>query len=115
MLQQVTCGPSATGVNGVLIHVDVLDDSFFVNHEGGSVGNRELGIQNAVVRCDLAGEIAQQRKVNADLLGKGLVSRRTIDADAQDLRAVRFEFGDISLIRLKFLRSTTGEGQYVEG
>lgn len=100
MLQHIAGGASATRVNRVLIHVDMLDDSLLVDHEGGSIGDRKLGIQNAVVRRDFASEIAQQRKVNTDLFGEGSVGGRTVNADAQNLRAIGFKFGDISLIRL---------------
>lgn len=100
MLQHVASSAGATGVNGVFIHVDMLDDSLLVDHEGGSVGHWKLGIQNAVVRRDFSSEIAQQRKVNADLFGEGSVGGRTVNADAENLRAIGFEFGDISLIRL---------------
>lgn len=78
----------------------MLNDSLLVDHKGGSVGHWKLGIQNAVVRRDFASEIAQQRKVNPDLFGEGSVGGRTVNADAQNLCAVGFEFGDISLIRL---------------
>ena len=114
VLQHVACGARAGWVNGVFILIDVPDDAFSIDHKRSAVGGRELGVQYPVVRRDLAREIAQQRKFDSDLFGKGFVGGGTIHANAQNLRAVFLEFGDISLIRLELLGSTTGESQNIE-
>ena len=44
-----------------------------------------------------------------------LQSGNAVHADAENLRVCVTEFGDISLIRLHFLRSTTGKGEDVKG
>ena len=54
-------------------------------------------------------------KSNAILFGEFAVGGNAVYAEAENLCVGRFEFGDISLIRLHFLRSTTGEGQHVNG
>jgi hypothetical protein len=49
------------------------------------------------------------------LFGEGGVGGGTVNADTEDDGVAGFELGLISLIGLKFFRSTTGEGQDVEG
>lgn len=49
------------------------------------------------------------------LFGKLPIGGNAINANSENLSISSFEFGDISLIRLKFLRSTTGECQHIEG
>ncbi len=102
------------GIDGFRILVDVLDDALLVDHERGAVGHRELGIEDAVFLRDLAGKVAQKWEVHANLLGICLVGKLAVYAHTQDLRARTFEFGDISLIRLEFLRSATRESQDVK-
>jgi hypothetical protein len=47
------------------------------------------------------------------LFGEFFVSGDTVNTEAKNLRVGGFEFCDISLIRFKFLRSTTCERQYI--
>jgi hypothetical protein len=49
------------------------------------------------------------------LLGECGIGGGTVDADSEDDGVACFEFGQISLIGLKFLRSTFCECQDVEG
>jgi len=114
VFQQIARGARAAWVDGIFIFVNVLDDSVSVNDEGGSVGDRELGIQNAVIRGNFSREIAQQWKLDADLLGIGFVGELTVHADAQHLGTLGFKFGNISLICRELFRSTTGESQNIE-
>ena len=48
------------------------------------------------------------------MLCEDFVGGRTVDADSEDLSTRLLKFGDISLIRLKFGRSTPGEGEDIE-
>ena len=64
---------------------------------------------------DFAIHVAEKRKGDADLLGKGGVGGGTVNADAEDYGVAGFELGHISLIGLQFFGSTTGEGENVEG
>ena len=73
------------------------------------------GLQNAVAGQNLAIHITQQRKSDADLFCKRCVRSGTVNADAENNCVIRFELGQISLIGLEFLSSTTGESENIEG
>jgi len=94
--------------------VDVLNNSVLVDHEGGAISEALVFIVEAIILYDCAFEIAQQRKGYPVLFAEFFIGRNAIDADSENLRVVSFEFGDISLIRLHFLRSTTGECEHIE-
>jgi hypothetical protein len=96
-------------------HVDMSDDPLLVDDEGRSVGKILLRVQHAVILGNFAVKIAEQRKRDSDLLGKSVIGRRTVHADAQNLCPRFFEFGHISLIGLQLLRSTACECQNVKG
>lgn len=46
-------------IDGHVAFVDVLDDAFFVDHEGGAITEALLFIENAIVFDDGAFEIAE--------------------------------------------------------
>jgi len=93
--------------------VDVPDDAFFVDQEGGAISEALLLIKDAVVFHHGAFEIAEDRKCYLNLFCKFAVGGDAVNTEAEYLSVVGFEFGDISLIRLQFLRSTTGECQHI--
>ena len=95
--------------------VDMLDDSVFVDHESGPVSIATVFVKDPIVSHDCSLEIAEQREGYAVLFGEFSVGGNAVYAETENLSIIRFEFGDISLIRLHFLRSTTGEGQNIEG
>ena len=105
---------SAGWVDGRVSLLDVLDDAVAIHHKGGPSGQAVILVQDAVILGDLVGHIAEQGKVHADFIGEFLVGYETVDTDAQNLSSGGFEFGDISLIRLEFLRSTTGKSEHVK-
>jgi len=74
-------------------------------------------LEDAVGLEHLAIHVAEERKFNADLFGERGVGSGTIYTDTEDfcIRGVNLTGGDSSLDRLKLLRSTTGEGQDVDG
>ena len=92
----------------------MANDAFFVHDERGARGNAAVLVKDTVVLNHLAFEIAEQREGNSDILGEAFVSGKAVNTDPEHLRLRSIEFGDISLIRLQFFRSTTGEGQYIE-
>src|SRR5713226_938733 len=96
--------------------VDVLNDPVLVDHKRRAIAIAALFIEDAIVlhHTSLL-KITQKREGKAQLFGKFAVSIRAVNADAENLGVRRIEFGDISLIRLHFLRSTTGEGKNVKG
>jgi hypothetical protein len=114
MLEHATRGTGAARVDGVLTHVDMLDDTLLVDDKRGAIGKLLLLVQNAILFGDGSLEIAEEGEHEAFLLGKGGVGGSTIDADSQHLGAILLELGDISLIRLELLGSAAREGQNVE-
>lgn len=100
--------------------LNVFNHALFIDHKGRSSSPLELQavlgrlLQDPVALHHGRVHIAQQREGDADLLGKRVVGSRTIPADSDDDRIVGFEFGQISLICLEFLRSTFGKGQDVK-
>ena len=115
MRQYVACFGSGRRINRYISFINVLNDAVFVDNECGSIAEALLFIKNSVVFHHSPFEITQQWKRYADVLRETPVGRNTVDADAENLSIGSFEFGDISLIRLQFFRSTTGEGQHIEG
>ena len=95
--------------------VNVLNDSLLVDDEGGSVAEALFLIKDSVILHHRSLKITEQWKRYTDVLCKTAIGGNAVDADAEDLSFCAFEFGDISLIRLEFSRSTTGEGQHIEG
>ena len=90
--------PDTAGVNGFGALLDMLHDSVFVQQERGADREAPGGVQDAILYADFPLEIAQQRKGDAEVLGKAFVAGRGIDADADDLSVVGFVMCDISLI-----------------
>jgi hypothetical protein len=90
--------------------VDMPNVAVFVDHEGDTVGEEASEGENSVSLGHFLFGVAQERKTRARLLGKSAVSFLAVEADPQHLRARGFELGDISLIRLYFLRSTRRGG-----
>ena len=95
--------------------VDVLNNSLLVDDECGSIAEALFFIKDSVIFHHSSLEITEQWKRYTDVLCKTAVGRNAVDADAEDLSLCSFEFSDISLIRLQFFRSTTGESQHIEG
>jgi hypothetical protein len=109
-------GQDVAGIHGAVwiqslaAFVDALNDPFLVDYEGGAISKLLIFVKDPIVPHDCAFEIAEQWKGDANLLGELFVGGDAVDAEAENLCVAGFEFGDISLICLKFGRSTTGEG-----
>jgi len=113
-LQHVTRVDNGRWIDRDVTFVDVLDDSFFIDHESRAIAEALLFVEDAIVFDDSAFEIAEYRESNSNLFCEFAVGGNTVNTHSENLRVGGFEFGDISLIRLQFLRSTTGERQYVD-
>src|SRR5215471_8070725 len=109
---RVLCGGR---IDGDVAFIDVLNDSVLVDHKGRTISVAAILVVNAVILHHGSFEIAEQRKRDAVLFAELFVGGNAIYADPENLRVGSLEFGDISLIRLHFLRSTTGEGEHIEG
>ena len=92
----------------------MLNDALFVNYEGRAVGRTPFRVQYSIERRNLAFEIAQQGIGDFQVFRITLVCISAVDADSQHRSSDILEFGDISLIRLQFLRSTARESKNVE-
>lgn len=113
VLQDVTCVNDRRWIDRDVSFVDVLNDSFFIDHEGSAISETLLFVEDAIVFDDSAFEITEYRESNSNLFGEFAIGGNAVDTHAENLCVGGFEFGDISLIRLQFLRSTTSERQYI--
>ena len=94
--------------------VNMPDDAFFIDQEGGAISEALFLVVNAVILNDGAFEIAENWECNSELFCEFAVGGNAVDTHSEDLSLVGFEFGDISLIRLQLLRSTAGKGEHVD-
>ena len=115
MRQDVARIRGAGGIDRHVAFVDVLNYSFLIDHKGRAVAKALLFIKNSIVLNYCPFKVAEQWEGDAVLLGEFAIGGNAIYAETKNLSIRRFEFGDISLIRLHFLRSTTGEGRGKEG
>jgi len=92
----------------------MADYPFLVDDERRTRAEETRFVEYAIVLHDLPLEIAEEWERHADFLRECGVGRRAVDADPEYLCFSSFEFGDISLIRLKLSRSATGEGEHVK-
>lgn len=90
------------------------NDAFLIDQERGAIAKALLFVEDSIILDDGAFEIAEEWKRNSDLLCKLTVGGNAVYTHAEDLGFGGFEFGDISLIRLQLLRSTTGECQHID-
>jgi hypothetical protein len=114
MLKDVACLNNSGWIDRHVSFVNVPDDAFFIDQEGGAISETLLLVEDAVVLNDGAFEIAEYGKGNSDLFCEFAVGGNAVDTHSENLSLVCFEFGDISLIRLQFLRSTTGKGEHID-
>lgn len=114
-------GDGAVRIHGAVTLFDVLNFSCFIDNNGSSLrplifaALHIVGLQYLVRRQHFLVHVAEKRKRDSDLLGECGVGGGTVDADSEDDGVACVEFGQISLIGLKFLRSTAGKCQDVEG
>ena len=107
MLQKAARRMRVVRIQSLALAVDVLDHTVLINDKRGAVRHREFVIQNAVLGCGFACEIAKEGEGDADLLSVCFIGKLAVNTDSQNLRSGSFELGNISLICLEFFRSTT--------
>ena len=113
MLEHVTRVDNRGRIDRDVSFVDVLDDSLLIDHESSAISEALFFVEDAIVFHYSAFEITEDRESNSDLFCEFAVGGNTVNTHSKNLRVGGFEFGDISLIRLQLLRSTTGERQYI--
>ena len=115
VLEHVTRFHHGRRIDGHVSFFDMSNDAFFIDQERRAISKALLLVEDAIVFDDGAFEIAQQRERNCELFGKFTVGGNAVNTQSKNLSLIRFELGDISLIRLQFLRSTTGESEHING
>lgn len=116
-------GEGGVRVDGVVTLIDQADDALLINDDVGA--QRPLvvfvfdivGFQNAVRGEHLAVHVAEQRKVEAVLLGEGGVGGGTIHADAEDGSVFRGNAAGVNagLDGAHLLGAALGKGKDVDG
>jgi hypothetical protein len=109
------------GIDGALVEFDMLDDSLFVYDDVCAlrpligVAFDVMPFEDAVGGEHFLVHVAEERKLDVDLLGEGCVCRGGIHAHAENCCIVGIDLSgsESSLDRLKLLRSTTGESENV--
>jgi hypothetical protein len=109
MFEQAAGLEGSARVDGVAPLGDLPDDALLVDHERVAVRKTDERDEDVVQTRNGLVFIAEDGELHAQRFGEGLVLGAVVYADADDLRARLLEFGDISLIRPKFLRSAAGE------
>ena len=84
-IKHVTRFDSRAGVNCHVPLVDVSNDAFFIDHEGGAIAEALLFVEDAVIFNDGAFEIAEKWKGDANLFGEFPVSGNTVYTQAENL------------------------------
>ena len=115
MRQDIAGILGAGWIDGFVAFLDVLNDSVFVDYERRAITIASIFVEDAVLVHDRSFEIAEQRKGDPNLFCELAIGINAVNADAENLCVGSFEFGDISLIRLHLLGSTTSESKYVKG
>ena len=115
MREDVASVGGSSWINRYISFIDVLNDSILVYYKCSAIAEALFFVEDSVIFHHGSFEIAEQGKCDADVLSKAAVGGNAVDADSENLSICSFEFGDISLIRLQFLRSTTGKSEYIKG
>jgi hypothetical protein len=98
-LEDVTRLDNGSWIDCDVPFVDVSNDAFLIDEEGGAIAKALVLIKNTIVLDDGAFEIAEEWEGNLDLLCKFPVGGNAVHTQTKNLRFVVFEFRDISLIR----------------
>ena len=106
--QTATC-QGMTGVNSLATSLNGLNGAVPVDHKRRPLGEMDDGHQHAILARDRAVIIAQDGISQPERLCESLIPGGLIHANADHLGALILESGDISLIRLQFLRSAARE------
>src|SRR3984893_687937 len=114
-------GDGIVWIDGASLFLHRLDYASLIDHESSALRPiiffflYVVHFQDAGLLQHLAVHVAEERKRDADLLSKSVVGGGTVYANSEDDRIRCFELGHISLIGLKFFRSTLGKGKNVKG
>ena len=91
----------------------MADGSLLVYHERDALRHAEE-TQYTIEPGNVLLGVAEQWKLQPELLREALVGSFTVDADAEDLRLRLFEEGETSLVRLELAGSGGSVGKHVK-
>ena len=114
MRQPAACCVGAGGIDGHVAFLNAGDLTVLVHHERRAVRHAERRDQNPVRFGNLAHVIAEDRVGDVEFLFPVRQGWREIGADRQNLRFICIKLCDTRLVRVQFLRSTTGERGHEE-
>ena len=80
--EHVTGVDHARGIDCDVPFVDVLNDAFFIDHEGGAIAKPLFLVKDAIVLHNSALEITEERKSNLDLLCEFAIGGNTVYTQA---------------------------------
>jgi len=87
-LQNVTRVHHGRRIDRDVSFVDVSNDAFFIDQEGGAVAKALLFVEDAVILDHGAFEIAQERERYLELFGKLTVGGNAVDTQSKNLGLV---------------------------
>ena len=85
MLEDVTRLDNSSRIDRGVSFVDVPNDSFFIDQEGGAISKALLFVKDTIILNYSAFEIAQQRKRDFELFGEFAVGGNTVYTHAENL------------------------------
>ena len=85
MRENVTRLHNSAWIDGDVSFVDVANDAFFIDQEGGAIAKTLLLIENAIIFYDGALEIAEDREGNSELFGEFAVCGNTVNTHSENL------------------------------
>ena len=84
-MEHVTRVHHAGRIDGDISLVNVANDAFFIDQEGGAIAKALLLVIDAVVFDHSALEVAEERERNLELFCKFAVGGNTVNAETEDL------------------------------
>ncbi len=92
----------------------VTDYPVLVYDESSTASDESFFVEDTIRSDHLTLYVGEERECDSYVLLESSVGGVTVNRNAQNLRVILFEVGNISLIRLQFLRSTARKGKHVE-
>ena len=85
MCEGVTRVHHAAWIERDVAFVDVSNDTFFIDHEGGTIAKPLLLVEDTIILDYSAFEIAEDRKRNSNLFSEFAVGGNTVYTHAENL------------------------------
>ena len=85
MLKYVARIDNCGWIDGDVSFIDVADDSFFIDQEGGAISEALLLVEDSVIFDDGAFEIAEDWERDSELFGEFAVGGNTVNTHSENL------------------------------